>query len=126
MKRKGLVIIAGIIGLIALMLAGATAGMGEIRKMIVNDVDLGSIADGVYNGSYHKSRWTYDVEVTVAGHRITAVKNTNEKTKRAKGFNSAAASEIIKKQSPNIDAVSGATISTRAFGKAVENALRKK
>jgi uncharacterized protein with FMN-binding domain len=126
MKHKGLLITIGIFGLIAFRLLGATAGMGEIRKMVINDVDLTSHADGVYKGSYHKSRWTYDVEVTVADHKIVAVKNTNDKTKMAKGFNKTAALAIIKKQSPKIDAVSGATISTKAFGKAVENALNQK
>jgi uncharacterized protein with FMN-binding domain len=117
------IVIGGIVVLVAAMLTGAMSGMGEIRKLVINDVDLAAIADGVYSGSYHQARWTYDLEVTVAGHKITSIKNINPKTKRAKGFNGKAAMEIIKKQSPEIDAVSGATISTKAFGKAVENAL---
>jgi uncharacterized protein with FMN-binding domain len=43
--------------------------------------------------------------------------------KKAEKFNEKVAMEIIKKQSPKIDAVSGATISTKAFAMAVENAL---
>lgn len=120
---KVVIIIGGIVVLVAAMVIGAMSGMGEVRKLIINDVDLAAIADGVYSGSYHKTRWTYDLEVTVAGHKITSIKNTNPKTKMAKGFNDNAAMEIIKKQSPKIDAMSGATISTKAFSKAVENAL---
>ena len=52
-----------------------------------------------------------------------SIKNTNGKTNRAEKFNEKVAMEIIKKQSPKIDAVSGATISTKAFAMAVENAL---
>lgn len=123
MKYKVLVILGGIAGLIALMLAGAMYGMGDIKKLIINDVDLSGLPDGIYRGSYHKTRWTYDVEVTVTGHAITAVANTNPKTKSRKRFNANVAETIIKKQSPKFDAIAGATISCRAFGKAVENAL---
>lgn len=120
---KVLIVVGGIVVLVATMIIGATAGMGEIRKLVVSDVDLTGIDDGVYSGTYHKSRWTYDMEVTVTGHKIVSIKNTNPKTKMAKKFDETAARKIIEKQSPNIDAVSGATISTKAFGKAVENAL---
>jgi uncharacterized protein with FMN-binding domain len=123
MKTKVLIIILGIIVLFAAMLIGVTSGMGEIKKLVISDVDLTMIADGVYKGSYHKNRWTYDAEVTVSNHKITSIKNTNEKMKKAEKFNEKVAMEIIKKQSPKIDAVSGATISTKAFAMAVENAL---
>jgi uncharacterized protein with FMN-binding domain len=123
MKAKVLIIILGIIVLFAIMFFAATAGMGEIKKLVIKDVDLSLIDDGVYQGTFHKNRWTYDAEVTVANHKITSIKNTNEKMKKAEKFNEKVAMEIIKKQSPKIDAVSGATISTKAFAMAVENAL---
>jgi uncharacterized protein with FMN-binding domain len=40
-----------------------------------------------------------------------------------KDFNAKVATAIMKNQSPRIDIVSGATVSTRAYQKAVENAL---
>jgi len=123
MRSKPLLIIIIILVLIGLMVVGALSGMGEVRKMVINNVDLSAIADGVYKGSFEKNRWAYDLEVTVASHKITAIVNTNPKTKLAKGFNQKAVEAIIRKQSPKIDAVSGATISTKAFSKAVENAL---
>lgn len=98
-------------------------GMGEVQKLVVNSVDLSRIADGVYQGSYHKGRWTYDVQVTVKSHAITAVKNTNKRMAIMKDFNEKAEAAIIKKQSPQIDVVSGATVNTKAMSKAVENAL---
>lgn len=121
---KVFIVIGGIVVLVGAMVFGAMSGMGEVRKLAISDVDLSGIADGVYTGSYHKSRWAYDLEVTVAGHKITSIKNTNPKTKMAKGFNNKAAEAIIKKQSPKVDAISGATISSKAFAKAAENALK--
>jgi uncharacterized protein with FMN-binding domain len=120
---KVLIVVGGVVVLVGAMVLGAMSGMGEVRKLVINDVDLTGMADDVYKGAYHKNRWTYDMEVTVTGHKIISIKNTNPKTKMAKGFNDKAAMEVIKKQSPKIDALSGATISTKAYAKAVENAL---
>jgi uncharacterized protein with FMN-binding domain len=123
-KTRRVVISVGVIAvLLALMLVGATSGMGEIRKLTIDNVDLTTIADGAYRGSYHKGRWVYDVEVTVVNHKITSVKNTNPKTNMAKALCDGVAASVIQKQSPRIDAVCGASISTKAFAKAVENAL---
>jgi uncharacterized protein with FMN-binding domain len=113
-------------GLLAVMLVLSfvlSIGMGEIKKLTINDVDLTKISDGVYQGSYHKGRWTYDARVMVKDHRIVDVTNTNKRMAMQKDFDSKVATAIMKKQSPRIDVVSGATVNTRAYQKAVENAL---
>lgn len=120
------IVLLSIAGLMAVMTALAfilSMGMGEIKKLVINDVDLAKISDGVYEGKYHKGRWTYDARVTVKDHHIVEVANTNKRMEMVKDLNTKTAQEIIKKQSPRIDVVSGATINTRAFQKAVENAL---
>lgn len=122
---RTLVIILGIIAII--VAPGAFYifhGMRGIRKLVIKDIDLSKLADGVYTGSYHKTRWIYDVEVTVKKKRIVEVRNTNTvMMKRSPRTDGKVASEIVKAQSPRIDVVSGCTINTRALGKAVENAL---
>ena len=115
--------IGGLIAVIGILMIIFNLGMGEIRKLVISSVDLSKVADGVYPGTYHKGRWTYDLQVTVKDHRITGIKNTNKRMEMFKDLNGKAEAEIIKKQSPVIDIVSGATITTRAYQKAVENAL---
>jgi uncharacterized protein with FMN-binding domain len=115
--------IGGLIALMVVLSLFLTIGMGEIKKLAINDVDLKKISDGVYKGSYYKSRWTYDVEVMVKDHKIVDVTNTNRQMAVQKDFNAKVATAIMKNQSPRIDIVSGATVSTRAYQKAVENAL---
>jgi uncharacterized protein with FMN-binding domain len=120
------IVLIGIACLIALMVIGAlvsTIGMSEIKKLPISDADLTKVSDGVYQGQFHKGRWTYDARVTVKSHRIVDVINTNERMGPMKGINAKIAQEIMTKQSPRIDAISGATVNTRAFQKAVENAL---
>lgn len=99
-------------------------GMRGVRKLVIKDVDLSKLADGVYTGSYHRTRWVYDVQVTVKNKKIVDVKNTNTvMMKRSPKTDGKVASAIVKAQSPRIDVVSGCTINTKALGKAVENAL---
>jgi len=125
MKRRNaiLLFICGLVVLVGILTFFLNAGMGEIRRLAINPVDLTGIADGVYNGSYHKGRWTYDVQVTVRDHKIVAIRNTNRRMEMFKDFNVKAEAAIVKKQSLQIDVVSSATVNTRAFQKAVETAL---
>ena len=115
--------IGGFVVVVGILFFVLNLGMGEVQKLVINSVDLTKIADGVYQGSYHKGRWTYDVQVTVKNHAITAVKNTNKRMAVMKEFNDKVEAAIIKKQSPQVDVVAGATVNTKAMGKAVERAL---
>lgn len=122
---KTLLIVLGVLVLIAVPLSALMFyGMSEIRQLVIREVDLQKVADGTYNGSYHKGRWTYDVEVRVEDHRIKSVKNTNTRMNQAlHDWNEQAEAAILAKQSLDIDVVSGATLNSKAFQKAVEVAL---
>lgn len=118
-----LITLAGFVVLFGILFVFINIGMNDVRKVVINDVDITRIADGAYAGSYHKGRWTYDVKVSVKDHKITNVEVTNKRMAMMKEFNAKAEAEILKRQSPRIDVVSGATISSKAYGKAVEIAL---
>lgn len=98
-------------------------GMSEIKHLVIREVDLAQVDDGVYTGAYHKGRWSYDVEVVVREHRIVAVKNKNERMKVASDWNAKAEAAIVERQAIDLDVISGATVNTKAFEKAVELAL---
>ena len=83
------------------------------------------ISDGIYKGSYHKGRWNYDLELTVKNHKVTEVKNINKQMATFEEFNKNLTSELLEKQKIPFDTVSGATVHTKAFLKAVENAVNK-
>lgn len=113
-------------GLIVLTVVGGmlgSIGMGEIKRLTINNVDLSQKADGVYRGSYHKGRWNYDVEVSVANHRIADIKETNPSMQMTKELTKKITEKIIAGQKLKIDAVSGASVNTKAICKAVEIAL---
>lgn len=118
-------IFVAIIVLLAISLFFGSMGLGEIKKMAINQVDLSKLENGVYSGKFSKARWTYDLEVTIEDHRISSIKNTNKLSDPSQKFVDKAIDAIISKQSVLIDAVSGASANTKAFQKAVENALEK-
>jgi uncharacterized protein with FMN-binding domain len=122
---KTLLIIVGVIAALAVPLSVLMFyGMSDIRKLIVHDLDLSKLADGTYSGSFHKGRWTYDVEVHIQGHKLTAVKNVNPRMQAVEAFNTKIEQAMLERQNIGVDVVAGATINTLAFKKAVELALK--
>lgn len=123
---KVALIVVGILAVLAVPLSILMFyGMSEIRQLVIREVDLGKVADGTYMGSYHKGRWTFDVQVVVQNHRIKSVKNVNARMNTQQEWTASAEAAFVEKQSVNIDVVSGATLNSKAFQKAVEIALSK-
>jgi uncharacterized protein with FMN-binding domain len=76
-----------------------------------------------YTGSYDGYRWKNTVTVTVENHVITnivRVKGPAGREEIALSLTEA----VLGAQSPDVDAVTGATADSKAFLKAVENALQ--
>jgi len=95
----------------------------DVRQMPIYDVDLATVPDGAYEGSFEHKGFTYEVRTTVAGRRIVKIdvlKNrTSSYARKAEGV----IPRVIAKQTPNVDAVTGATKSSKILLKAVENSL---
>ena len=123
--RKALLIVGIVLAALVGLMAGVTfSGMGYVRRMTVNPVDLSAVADGVYPGSFKRGRFSYSVEVRVKEHWIEAVRSTGS----AQAMNAVVEqvlSRILREQSVRIDTVSGASLTTKAVSKAVENALKR-
>lgn len=83
--------------------------------------------DGVYEGSAEGFGGPVTVQVTVKNGKIASVKITEHSGEDAAYFNKAKvlADQIVKKQSTNVDTISGATFSSNGIIQAVRNALAK-
>jgi uncharacterized protein with FMN-binding domain len=118
----GIVLLIGMLGFVF-----ASFGLKEVRNMVIKDIDLAKVPDGVFTGKFHKARWHNEVEVTVRDHRLAEIKSLNKlKDAGSKKIVDGAIAAMLAKQSVQIDAVSGASVNTKAFQKAVENALTGK
>ena len=81
--------------------------------------------DGTYTGSGTGFGGTITVQVTVSNHKIASINILDASSETASYFANAqgVVSRIISSQSPNVDAVSGATYSSNGIITAVQNAL---
>lgn len=124
--KKWILVIGVIIGVIIIgMFYFLLAGMQEIKEMVITDIDLSQVKDGVYTGEFRGNRWTNSVEVLVEGHKITDIKVIQDVRIPLTEVTQKLIESVKEKQSLNIDAISQATINTKAYLKSIENALRK-
>jgi len=94
----------------------------EDRNLAIEDVDFSKVPDGTYRGSYEG--WNkFDVLVTVAGGEVTDVKIADDSPNPATDVTEEVFERVISGQSLDLDAVSGATVTTKGLLKAVERAL---
>jgi len=120
--------------LLAIVIAGGSFGIKmlldlktyreQVNAISISDVDLDRIGDGIYTGR-HEVLWiSAEVRVTVKNHRIediALIEHRNGKGKPAEAI----LYRVLAAQSLDVDAVSGATNSSKVILKAIENALKK-
>lgn len=104
----------------------ASLGVGQGSTTTpTTEVPEGGYKDGTYQGSGTGFGGTITVQVTVSGGKITAVDILSASGETGSYFASAqgVVSKVLSSQSPNVDAVSGATYSSNGIIQAVQNAL---
>ena len=84
-----------------------------------------NVADGTYQGSAEGYKSEIVVEVTVSGGQITAIEvvSHDETVALAEPVMASTIEAVIEAQSSEIDAKTGATVSSKAVLEAVQNAL---
>ena len=127
MKKLGIVlgIVFGIIIVFALgafiMMSGSAKK--EFEATVYEDIDMNLVADGTYNGETDAGLVLVKVGVTVKDHsiiNIDIIKHQNGMGSKAESITEA----MIAKNSYDVDAVSGATLSSETIKSAVSKALK--
>jgi uncharacterized protein with FMN-binding domain len=99
-------------------------GLASGSKLVINDVKLSAVKDGIYNGKYKDGRWTNEVNLTVKDHKITNIDLVKDVMFPKPEVTKELFNNVVKEQNINIDAVSGSTITSKAYLKSIENALK--
>ena len=120
MKKK--LLIAGGIFLVLVvgMFIFLTNGLSEGVNEQIHGIDLTNVADGDYVGEHKFKRWSETVTVSVRHGEITEIR---AKKNRILDVSEEIINRVIAHQNTTVDTVSGATVSSKAFLKAIENAL---
>jgi uncharacterized protein with FMN-binding domain len=122
-------IVLTVLIVIVLFVGGAvfyiTRGLSSGSKLVIGDVDLSLLDNGTYNGKYNAGRWTNEVNVVINDHKIIEIDVIKDVTFPIADFTKKLFDEVIQKQTPKVDVVSGATVTGKAYLKSIENALKK-
>jgi uncharacterized protein with FMN-binding domain len=128
-KTKTVLLIAAVV-LLVCILGGVIAfqsiqgNLSALSSMVIEDIPLERVNDGVYVGEYSVFPVSAKVEVTVKDHAIASARIL----KHRNGQGSAGEAVVNKAALANslqVDTVTGATYSIKVLLKAMENALRK-
>ncbi|HHV99653.1 MAG TPA: FMN-binding protein [Clostridiaceae bacterium] len=129
MKRNKIIKISAFVVLIMALAMGFAMYIKfkDLNKSIaalkVNEIDLAEISDGVYSGEYgYKDMVSAKVMVTVKNNSITNIELTEHKCGLG-GKAGTIAKRVVDSQDLDVDAVSGATASSKVILKAIEDAL---
>jgi uncharacterized protein with FMN-binding domain len=128
--------IGWVIALSVVTVLGIAGGIGwsrlskehrEARSLPLNAVDFSNLNDGTYHGAYAGGMYKWranECQVTVSSGRVTGIHLVGSGDPGAKNTqHEALYDRVIQAQSLQVDTISGATLTSKAYLQAVENAL---
>lgn len=99
------------------------AGCAVIPPSIGKKVDFEKIKDGIYEGQYKSGPVKVVAKVKIRNQSLVDIELLQHRTWKGKKAEAIIPNRIIEEQSTRVDAVSGATISSRVIMNAVQNAI---
>ena len=124
MKKKILIIL---LCTILFALIGASLYLktlvNDVNSITVSNLNMANITDGIYVGEYSITPVYVEVEVSVTEHKITNIKIIEHENGLG-GKAEKIVDNVISRQSLEVGAVSGATVSSKCIIKTIENALQ--
>jgi len=121
MKKKLLIAGGVFLAIVLVMFILLTNGLSEGANEQIYGIDLTNTADGDYDGEHNFKRWSETVIVSVRNGEIVEI---HTEKNRIHDVSEEIISRVIAAQNTTVDAVSGATVSSKALLKAIENAFR--
>ena len=125
-KKAVLIVVSAllVIGLFAggLYLTSIGDYKAKVNALTFDEIDLTRVVDGVYEGQCDTGVVRARVQVTVRDHRMESIELLEHENGRGTPAE-AILDQMLQNQTTAVDAVSGATCSSKVIRKAVENAL---
>lgn len=100
--------------------------INEVKNIEINDIDISSLEDGEYIGEFDIGRWANQSRVIIKDGKIINIEITKDLAYAKENVREELITDIIEKQSIKVDGVSGATVTTKAYLKSIENGLLSK
>ncbi len=123
--RNGLFVVLAIgLLLVILVVMQFISTKKKVDSLVNVEIDMNQVADGTYTGSSEVGLVKAEVEVEVKDHKIVNINLLEHQCGKGQPAESTL-DEMIKKNTDNVDTVSGATTSSKTIRNAVNNALQK-
>ena len=126
-RRKTVLISVSALVIIALFAGGLyLKSIGDykakVNALTFDEIDLTKVEDGVYEGQCDTGVVRARVQVTVRDHQLESIELLKHENGRGTPAE-AILDQMVRTQTTAVDAVSGATCSSKVIRKAVENAI---
>lgn len=123
MKKK--LIIA--FSILVIVILGGSVYLSNVlaagKDLAINPITLTDVKDGTYTGTYDGGLWTNKVNVTVVDGKITQIDVLDGVFWEKPDITNALIKNVIAGQNNDVDVVSEATVTSKAYLKSIENAL---
>ena len=126
MKKKIKVFIFVIISIVAVLTTGIfaiTRNLTSMMEVKLNGVDVAALNEGDYTGTFKRGRFTNTLTVHIENHTIIGINLNNDVLIAQVEISEDVSRKVIESQNTDIDAISGATVTTNAYLMAIEDAL---
>ncbi len=124
-KKMFLIVFVVVILMIGLFFGYMLYGQKKILKTEISNIDFSDYPTGLYIGTFKGYRWTSTVEINIDEGKVVNIKVVSGPVFRLAELEDYIIKEVIDKQSLEIDTYAGATVSSKAILKAIENAFDK-
>ncbi len=123
-KRVILCLVIGGLVVVGMLFSKFQSYKKKVKSTTVEHIDFAKVADGTYSGFFDLILVKAKVTVSTAQGKVTAIDIVEHKNGRGEKAETIVF-KVIEKQTLQVDAISGATASSKAILKAVENAIQK-
>mgnify|MGYP006294472341 CR=1 FL=1 len=121
--KIGLIVVVIIMVVLGGMLFFGTRGLESGQELVINEINLQEIDDGIYNGVYKAGRWSNEVRVEIKDHRIVNIEIVDDIMLSQSKVRDSVFNSVIERQNLDIDIISEATVTSKAYLKSIEIAL---
>jgi uncharacterized protein with FMN-binding domain len=100
----------------------------EAKNVEIRNIDFIKLVDGSYLGFYEGGMYKWrenEVQVMITSGKVSEIALLSSKENPQPEFTEVLFDRVIKKQSLQVDVISGASLTSKAFLKSIENALIK-
>ena len=98
-------------------------GLREGKNIEVNGIDISDMNDGIYSGKYNAGRWSNHLNVIVRDNKITKINIEDDVTFAKSDVSNELFNKVIEAQNTKVDAISQATVTSKAYLMSIKNAL---